>query len=206
MVHEGICGFLHGLDKYDLSKYPGIWNRCKQYTENFIHAYVMDSYSGTAKLSKSSNTRKIYFSFNKTVNQLGLKQPLSESEMVLVASKMKLKPRQVSQIVALISKNGETQAVTETGMEYATCSHDYDMLHEKLRLNSVIEEIRPILNKKELVVLNDRMLCAKEASCADIAERFGVSKSMIYQIETKIKKMIASKLECGVDLSTRPTV
>jgi RNA polymerase sigma-32 factor len=57
-----------------------------------------------------------------------------------------------------------------------------------------LKTIEPLLNEKEVVILNDRLLSEDPVTLREIGEQFGVTRERVRQIEARLLKKIREHL------------
>ncbi len=194
VLSEAVIGFLKGLEKFRFDRYPGIWTICIQYIRNHMDDFIMDNINPLRKMSSSSHSRRLYFMYGKSIKKFGFEEPLTEDQKSIISTDLKLSYNQID-FMTNRSSMMVMQNIDDVGnVSAASYTEDYDVKIECERLVKKINEIRPLLSPKELVVLDKRMLQDDQATCAVLSKELDISVSKIYQIERSIKAMLSERM------------
>jgi len=203
LIQEGNVGLVQAVKKFD--PYRGV--KFSYYAAYWIRAYILKFIMDNWRLVKVGTTqaqRKLFFSLNKEVKLLEAQGFKPETK--LIAERLNVKESEVIEMqqrldnwdVSLESpvregSDDEQKSFLPQGgasVEQTVAEHEV-----KDRLASMLEKFQKTLNEKELAILHDRLLTDDPLTLQDIADRFGISRERVRQIEANLLKKIRVYLE-----------
>lgn len=198
LIQEGNIGLMQSLKKFD--PYRGV--RLYTYASWWIRAYILRYIINNWRLVKIGTTesqRKLFYNLMKEKQRLEA-QGL-ESSPKLLAEKLQVKEKDVIEMSERLG-NWELsldQPVYE-GSEETLLGHIIpgginveEILEEKELKNLFVEKLKEFsktLNKRDLEILQRRILSTNPETLDDIGKRNRISKERVRQIEKKIFQRI----------------
>ncbi|MEK6689941.1 MAG: RNA polymerase factor sigma-32 [Nitrospirota bacterium] len=198
LIQEGNIGLMQSLKKFD--PYRGV--RLYTYASWWIRAYILRYIINNWRLVKIGTTesqRKLFYNLMKEKQRLEA-QGL-ESSPKLLAEKLQVKEKDVIEMSERLG-NWELsldQPVYE-GSEETLLGHIIpgginveEILEEKELKNLFVEKLKEFsktLNKRDLEILQRRILSTNPETLDDIGKRNRISKERVRQIEKKIVQRI----------------
>ena len=194
LIQEGNVGLLKAVTKFDPEKgikfsyYAAFWVKA------YILKYIMDNWR-MVKIGTTQTQRKLFYNLNKERQRLqtmgfdptteDLSKSLGVSESEIIEMDQRLSRNDMS----LNAPLGEDSDATKMdflpalgpGVEESIANGQIVSL-----LLDNIKEIRPVLNEKELAILDDRLLSEDPITLREIGERFDVTRERVRQIEARL--------------------
>ncbi|WP_027178999.1 sigma-70 family RNA polymerase sigma factor [Maridesulfovibrio bastinii] len=207
LIQEGNVGLMKAVNKFDPDKgikfsyYAAFWIKA------YILKYIMDNWR-LVKIGTTQTQRKLFYNLNKErqrLQALGFDpttQTLSENLNVSEDEITEMDIRLAKNDLSLNLKLGEDSDATRMdflpdlgpGVEDTLANKEISTL-----LLDQLREVAPLLNEKEQVILNDRLLSDSPRTLREIGEEFGVTRERVRQIEArllgKLKEHLADKVE-----------
>lgn len=206
LVQEGNVGLVQAVKKFD--PYRGV--KFSYYAAYWIRAYILKFIMDNWRLVKIGTTqaqRKLFFSLNKEKKLLESQGFAAEPK--LLAERLNVKE---SEVIEMSQRMGGGDVSLESPVREDSEDQQKDFLqdsgqtieekvasHEiKERLSEVLAKLKVRLNEKERVILVERLLSDDHVTLQDIADRFGISRERVRQIEAnllvKMKKFFEEEL------------
>jgi RNA polymerase sigma-32 factor len=203
LIQEGNVGLVQAVKKFD--PYRGV--KFSYYAAYWIRAYILKFIMDNWRLVKVGTTqaqRKLFFSLNKEVKLLeaqGFKpEPkllaerlnVKESEVIEMQQRLDSWDVSLESPVREGSEDEQKSFIAQEGASIEQVVADHEV---KDRLNAMLKKFQATLNEKELTILHDRLLTDDPLTLQDIADRFGISRERVRQIEANLLKKIRIYLE-----------
>ena len=188
-------GLVHAVKKYNpykgtrFSTYASFWIRA------YILKHIMDSWS-IVKVGTTQSQRKLFYRLNKEKKKLeGLGiMPIPQ----LLASTLDVKTEEVEDMEKRL-------AYTDTSLDHPLYDEGEETLMDVLQGTEDIEEIvttkekkkileqkvaefKKILNDKELLIFEKRIMAEEPMTLQELGERFKISRERVRQIENRVLK------------------
>jgi RNA polymerase sigma-32 factor len=205
LIQEGNVGLLHAVRKYNpykgtrFSTYASFWIRA------YILKHIMDSWS-IVKVGTTQSQRKLFYRLNKEkkkLEALGI-MPVPQ----LLASTLDVKTEEVEDMEKRL-------AYTDTSLDHPLYDEGEETLMDVLQGTEDIEEIvttkekkkileqkvaefKKILNDKELLIFEKRIMAEEPMTLQELGERFKISRERVRQIETRVLKKFNDKFEADL--------
>ncbi|MEW6427626.1 MAG: RNA polymerase factor sigma-32 [Thermodesulfobacteriota bacterium] len=203
LVQEGNVGLVQAVKKFD--PYRGV--KFSYYAAYWIRAYILKFIMDNWRLVKIGTTqaqRKLFFSLNKErkllesqgfnpdVKLLAERLNVKESEVIEMSQRMNNWDVSLESPVREGSDDEQKSFLPQGG----------DSIEEKVaadqmrdKLNQLIQAFQSTLNEKEHAILEGRLLNDEPVTLQDIADRFGISRERVRQIEAGLLKKMRNYLE-----------
>ena len=196
LIQEGNVGLVQAVKKFDpyrgvkFSYYAAFWIRA------YILKYIMDNWR-LVKIGTTQAQRKLFFSLNKEKRLLEAKGFKPDTK--LLAQRLHVSENEVIEMDQRLA-GGDVSL--DSPIKHDSDDHHKDFLpwqgpgieetvaasefHE--RITEAIGRMRANLNEKELAILDDRLLSESPLTLQQIADRFGISRERVRQIEAGLLK------------------
>ena len=203
LVQEGNVGLVQATKKFDpyrgvkFSYYAAYWIRA------YILKFIMDNWR-LVKIGTTQNQRRLFFSLNKEkklleaqgfkpdVKLLAQRLQVKESEVVEMGQRMD--SWEVSLEAPVLGDSDDEQKnfypASGPAVEDIVASHEI-----RERVFTLLSEIEGMLNEKELLILNSRLLSDEPETLQTIADRFQISRERVRQIEANLLKKLKDIFE-----------
>ncbi len=203
LIQEGNVGLVQAVKKFDpfrgvkFSYYAAFWIRA------YILKYIMDNWR-LVKIGTTQAQRKLFFSLNKEKRLLEAQGFKPETK--LLAQRLDVKESEIIEM-------GQRLAGNDVSLE-SPIKNDSDDQHKDflpwqgpaiedtvaekefhVRVHEVINRMRSGLNDKEKAILDERLLSDTPLTLQVIADRFGVSRERVRQIEVALLKKMRTFFE-----------
>lgn len=203
LVQEGNVGLVQAVKKFDpyrgvkFSYYAAYWIRA------YILKFIMDNWR-LVKIGTTQTQRKLFFSLNKErkllesqgftpdVKLLAERLNVKESEVIEMSQRMNNWDVSLESPVREGSDDEQKSFLPQGG----------DSIEEKVaadqmrdKLHDLIQSFQATLNEKEHAILEGRLLTDEPLTLQDIADRFGISRERVRQIEAGLLRKMRAYLE-----------
>ncbi len=196
LVQEGNVGLVQAVKKFD--PYRGV--KFSYYAAYWIRAYILKSIMDNWRLVKIGTTqaqRKLFFSLNKERKLLEAQG--FKAEPKLLAERLNVKE---SEVIEMTQRMGSNDLSLEAPVRDDSNEEQKDFLayqgpsieeivaetEIKTKVAEVIKKLRKTLNDKEKAILKDRLLNDEPLTLQTIADKFGISRERVRQIEVSLLK------------------
>ncbi|CAK8723968.1 RNA polymerase sigma factor [Candidatus Electronema halotolerans] len=203
LVQEGNVGLVQATKKFDpyrgvkFSYYAAYWIRA------YILKFIMDNWR-LVKIGTTQNQRRLFFSLNKEkklleaqgfkpdVKLLAQRLQVKESEVVEMGQRMDSWEVSLEAPVLGDSEDEQKNFYPASGpaVEDIVAGHEI-----RDRVFNLLNEIEGMLNEKELLILNSRLLSDEPETLQTIADRFQISRERVRQIEANLLKKLKDIFE-----------
>ncbi len=203
LVQEGNVGLVQATKKFDpyrgvkFSYYAAYWIRA------YILKFIMDNWR-LVKIGTTQNQRRLFFSLNKEkklleaqgfqpdVKLLAQRLHVKESEIVEMGQRMDSWEVSLEAPVFGDSEDEQKNFYPASGpaVEDIVAGHEI-----RERVFHILNDIEGLLNEKELLILNSRLLSDQPETLQTIAEHFQISRERVRQIEANLLKKLKAIFE-----------
>jgi RNA polymerase sigma-32 factor len=206
LIQEGNIGLIHAVQKYD--PYRGV--KLSSYASWWIRAYILKFILANWRLVKVGTTqaqRKLFFNLRKEREKLE-KQGFQVEAKHLAAALDVTEQEVIEMERRLTASETSLDAPMRSDEQGERTQGDFVRAAPTLRPDVQVEsgEFGDILKRKllafgstlrdrDLEIFRDRLLNDEPATLVQIAERFGVTRERVRQIEERLKKRLRQYLE-----------
>ena len=194
LIQEGNVGLVQAVKKFD--PYRGV--KFSYYAAYWIRAYILKSIMDNWRLVKIGTTqaqRKLFFSLNK--ERKLLESQGFKPEPKLLAERLDVKE---SEVIEMSQRMGANDLSLEAPVRDDSNQEQKDFLAQpgpsleeivaegeiKVKIAEVLEKLKLTLNEKEIAILGDRLLNDEPLTLQTIADKFGISRERVRQIEANL--------------------
>lgn len=198
LIQEGNIGLMQAVKKFDpyknvkFSYYASFWIKA------YILKFIMDNWR-LVKIGTTQGQRKLFFKLKKEKQKLIdegfdpmpklLSQRLGISEREIIDMDQRLDGWDVS-LDAPLKNDSDTERIDFLSIE---CENAEDKVAQKQienLLHKNIDVFKKKLNKRELVIFNQRIFSDSPVTLQEIGDRYKISRERVRQVEKNIiKKM-----------------
>ncbi len=215
LIQEGNIGLIHAVQKYD--PYRGV--KLSSYASWWIRAYILKFILANWRLVKVGTTqaqRKLFFNLRKEREKLEkqgfqveakhLAAALDVTEQEVIEMERRLNAAETSLDAPM--RSDEQGDRTQGDFVRAAPSSRPDLQVESGEFGAILKDklhaFGATLRDRDLEIFRDRLLNDEPATLVQIAERFGVTRERVRQIEERLKKRLrqylVSELGDGVQI------
>ncbi len=203
LIQEGNVGLVQATKKFD--PYRGV--KFSYYAAYWIRAYVLKFIMDNWRLVKIGTTqaqRKLFFSLNK--ERKLLESQGFKAEPKLLAERLNVKEKEVVEMgqrmdnwdvslespVRSDSDDEQKSFLPSNGPAVETLVAGKEV---KVKLRELIDALKFDLNEKERMILEQRLLTDEPLTLQNIADKFGISRERVRQIEVNLLKKMKKYFE-----------
>jgi RNA polymerase sigma-32 factor len=196
LIQEGCLGLMRALEKYD----PARGIRLSSYAAWWIRAYVYQYILSNSRIMRMATTftqRKLFFNLNRECQRLerageearseDIARNLGVSEAAVVEMRSRLGGREVSFETTVAVDPG----ATNQRLDGASAPERPDEVVEDRDLRSAVakrrSEIEQMLDPRDRVIFDERLIAEKPITLRELGERFGISRERARQLENRLK-------------------
>ena len=203
LVQEGNVGLMHAVKEFNPYKGTRLITYAVWWIRGYIQEYLMRQYS-MVRIGTTATQRKLFYQLQKQREELervGLEQGFAQlsGRLGVNTSEIqdmhaRLKGRDVS-LDTPVNEDGSTNLL-DMQSEVDPHAIDDELGHreELTQLSETIAELRPSLNKRELFLLDERILADEPMTLQEIGDKYGTTREAVRQMEArlmaKIKKLV----------------
>ncbi|HID70768.1 MAG TPA: sigma-70 family RNA polymerase sigma factor [Desulfobacterales bacterium] len=203
LIQEGNVGLVQATKKFD--PYRGV--KFSYYAAYWIRAYILKFIMDNWRLVKIGTTqaqRRLFFSLNKEkklleaqgfkpeVKLLAERLNVKESEVIEMSQRMDSWDVSLESPVRSDSDDEQKSFIPSNGPAIEDIVAGEQM---KDRLAELLTVLKVKLNDKERMILEERLLTDEPLTLQTIADRFGISRERVRQIEVNLLKKMKKYLE-----------
>lgn len=204
LIQEGNVGLMHAVREFNPYKGARLITYAVWWIRGYIQEFLMRQYS-MVRIGTTQNQRKLFYQLQKekeALDAMGI-----EANTALISSRlgipedevrdmaMRMSGRDVSLDRPLDDDSGvslgdlQSNASDQTPDEILAKEEQLQILRKK------IEELRPELSSRELIILEERILNDDPLTLQEIGEKYGITREAVRQMEARVLKKIKGKME-----------
>jgi len=194
LIQEGNVGLLHAVKEYNPYKGVRLISYAVWWIRGYIQEYLMKQYS-LVKIGTTQTQKKLFYRLQKEKESLdkltesGDYELLSKELGVNTDDIKSMAERLSARDLSLSSSIDGDSGASFLDLQKSDQLPPDDLISKKEELNLLrekIELIRSKLNKKELLLLEERLLADEPATLQEIANRFGITREAVRQSEARL--------------------
>lgn len=194
LIQEGNVGLMHAVREFNPYKGVRLITYAVWWIRGYIQEYLMKQYS-MVKIGTTQNQKRLFYQLQKekaALDALG-----SNPSVQLIAEKLGIPADEVQDMSRRLSGRDvslDAPLDDDTGprlkdLQKSSADDPESSLEqmELLRmLEEKIEEIRPRLNAKETLLLEERILADDPLTLQEIGEKWGTTREAVRQMEVRL--------------------
>ena len=196
LIHEGILGIMHALEKFDISKNFRLSTYASWWIRASMQDYILKNWS-IVKTGSTASQKQLFFNLKKIKNQISPKSEgdLKDEHVSEIARKLDVKKDEViSMNRRLQGKEHSLNAqIGEDGDEWQDWLVDKKMdqelkfaqKEEMDQRKDLLQESIKVLNDREREILYARRLADETITLEDLSKKYKISRERVRQIENK---------------------
>ncbi len=208
LIHEGVLGIMHALEKFDTSKdfrlstYASWWIRAS------IQDYILKNWS-VVRTGSTASQKALFFNLKKIKQQINdvSREFMGQEEINKVSNMLKVKSLEIQNMESRLTGgdlhlNQKVDNETENDLmslladERENPEESFEELNDKKIKNNYINKAIDTLNEREKIIIRLRKFREKSITLDELGQKLKISKERVRQIETKaLDKLKKSLLE-----------
>ena len=208
LIHEGVLGIMHALDKFDtkkdfrLSTYASWWIRAS------IQDYILKNWS-VVRTGSTASQKALFFNLKKIKQQINdvSREFMGQDEINKVSSMLNVKSLEVQNMESRLTGgdlhlNQKVDNDTENDLmslladERQNPEESFEDYNDKKIKKDFIHKAINTLNEREKTIIQHRKFKEKSITLDELGKTLKISKERVRQIETKaLEKLKKSLLE-----------
>ena len=205
LVHEGIIGIIHAVNKFDLKKDLRLATYASWWIRAAMQDYILKNWS-VVKIGSTAAQKMLFFGFNKIKNKIASvsQNYMTGDQIDFISKNFKIKSKSITDMESKITLGDLSLNQTynsETENDFLSNLKDekpnpediVSGMKDNLSRSRWLKHALESLNNREKEIV-ERKLYDKPLTLEILAKKIGVSKERIRQIENKAYKKLSKKL------------
>ena len=208
LIHEGVLGIMHALEKFDISKdfrlstYASWWIRAS------IQDYILKNWS-VVRTGSTASQKALFFNLKKIKQQISdvSNEFMGQKEIDKVSDMLKVKSLEVQNMESRLSggdvflnqkfdNDSENDMMSLLSDDRDNPEEVYEDFNDNKIKKEFIKNAINTLNERERKIIKLRKLKEKSITLDELGKMLKISKERVRQIETKaLQKLQKSLLE-----------
>lgn len=195
LIQEGNIGLLKAINEFNPYKGVRLITYAVWWIRGAIQEYLMRQHS-IVRIGTTPKQKKLFYLLRKE----GLPDYGSSMSPSLISNQLKIPEKEVERMRAMLSsKDVSTDHLLSENWTGESQLEDQMEQEQKIYwLKKSVQKLRPFLNKKEIYILNHRVLSDSPKTLQEIGNEFNITREAVRQLESKllskIKKQVHQKL------------
>jgi len=197
LIHEGVLGIMHALEKFDISKdfrlstYASWWIRAS------IQDYILKNWS-VVKTGSTASQKALFFNLRKIKQQISdaSSEYMGQNEIDKVSKILNVKNLEVQNMESRLSggdvflnqkidDNSENDLMSLLNDERPNPEEAIEQINDGKLKKNYLEKAISTLNEREKIIIKLRKLKEKSITLDELGKMLKISKERVRQIETK---------------------
>ena len=197
LIHEGVLGIMHALEKFDISKdfrlstYASWWIRAS------IQDYILKNWS-VVKTGSTASQKALFFNLRKIKQQISDASSdfMGQKEINKVSEMLNVKKFEVQNMESRLSggdvflnqkidNDSENDLMSLLEDERANPEESFENFNDGKIKKDYLEQAISTLNDREKTIIKLRKLREKSITLDELGQMLKISKERVRQIETK---------------------
>ena len=208
LIHEGVLGIMHALEKFDTSKdfrlstYASWWIRAS------IQDYILKNWS-VVRTGSTASQKALFFNLKKIKQQINdvSREFMGQTEIDKVSNMLNVKSIEVQNMESRltggdlflnqnIDNESESDFMGLLADERENPEENYENINDKKVKKDLINKAINTLNEREKKIIRLRKFKEKSITLDELGKMLKISKERVRQIETKaLEKLKKTLLE-----------
>ena len=208
LIHEGVLGIMHALEKFDTSKdfrlstYASWWIRAS------IQDYILKNWS-VVRTGSTASQKALFFNLKKIKQQINdvSREFMGQNEINKVSNLLNVKSIDVQNMESRLTggdlhlnqkvdNDSENDLMSLLADERQNPEETLEEFNDKKVKKNFINEAIDTLNEREKIIIRLRKFTEKSITLDELGKKLKISKERVRQIETKaLEKLKRSLLD-----------
>ena len=208
LIHEGVLGIMHALEKFDTSKdfrlstYASWWIRAS------IQDYILKNWS-VVRTGSTASQKALFFNLKKIKQQINdvSREFMGQEEIDKVSNMLNVKSIEVQNMESRLTggdvhlnqkvdNESENDLMSLLSDDRQNPEETYEDFNDKNIKKDFINKAIDTLNEREKTIIRLRKFREKSITLDELGQKLKISKERVRQIETKaLEKLKKSLLE-----------
>jgi len=206
LIQEGNIGLMHAVREFNPYKGTRLITYAVWWIRGYIQEFLMRQYS-MVRIGTTQNQRKLFYQLQKQKERLDSVE--FETNIDKISEKLGIPVDEIRDMAQRLSQRDvalDKPVFEDSPTSYGDLQNDTSSLNledkvgreeEVSILKKKLEELRPDLNEREKILLEERILNEEPLTLQEIGEKYGITREAVRQAEVRLMKKIKSKM--GVD-------
>ena len=206
LIHEGVLGIMHALEKFDTSKdfrlstYASWWIRAS------IQDYILKNWS-VVRTGSTASQKALFFNLKKIKQQINdvSREFLGQEELNKVSNMLKVKSIEVQNMESRLTggdlhlnqkvdNDTENDFMSLLADERQNPEETYEDFNDKNVKKDFINQAIDTLNEREKTIIRLRKFRERSITLDELGQKLKISKERVRQIETKALEKLKKAL------------
>ena len=206
LIHEGVLGIMHALEKFDTSKdfrlstYASWWIRAS------IQDYILKNWS-VVRTGSTASQKALFFNLKKIKQQINdvSREFMGQNEINKVSNMLNVKSIEVQNMESRLTGgdlhlNQKVDNETENDLmslladDRQNPEESFEDINDKSIKKDFINKAINSLNDREKTIIRLRKLREKSITLDELGQKLKISKERVRQIETKALEKLKKSL------------
>ncbi len=206
LIHEGVLGIMHALEKFDTSKdfrlstYASWWIRAS------IQDYILKNWS-VVRTGSTASQKALFFNLKKIKQQINdvSREFMGQEEINKVSNMLNVKSLEVQNMESRLTGgdlhlNQKVDNETENDLmslladERQNPEESFEEFNDKSIKKDFINKAIDTLNEREKTIIRLRKFREKSITLDELGQKLKISKERVRQIETKALEKLKKSL------------
>ena len=208
LIHEGVLGIMHALEKFDTSKEFRLSTYASWWIRASIQDYILKNWS-VVRTGSTASQKALFFNLKKIKQQINdvSRDYMGQNEINKVSNMLKVKSMEVQNMESRLTGgdlhlNQKVDGESENDLmslladERQNPEEVYESFNDKQVKKKFINDAINTLNQREKTIIRLRKFKEKSITLDELGKMLKISKERVRQIETKaLEKLRKAILE-----------
>jgi RNA polymerase sigma-32 factor len=208
LIHEGVLGIMHALEKFDTSKEFRLSTYASWWIRASIQDYILKNWS-VVRTGSTASQKALFFNLKKIKQQINdvSRDYMGQNEINKVSNMLKVKSMEVQNMESRLTGgdlhlNQKVDGESENDLmslladERQNPEEVYENFNDKQVKKNYINDAINTLNQREKTIIRLRKFKEKSITLDELGKMLKISKERVRQIETKaLEKLRKAILE-----------